>query len=83
MQTLLNNLNTGGYPPVDVDNAIGPETTVALTQALRENDPEDFVRRFDATRADAVQVRAYTQNRGGQAVAVAAHQRSTPGRGLA
>jgi LysM repeat protein len=83
MQTLLNNLNTGGYPPVDVDNDIGPETATAFAQALRENDPEDFVRRFDATRADAVQVRAYTQNRGGQAVAVAAHQRSTPGRGLA
>jgi hypothetical protein len=83
LQTLLNDLNTGGYPPVDVDNRIGPETTVAFIQALRENDPERLVRRFGKARADAVRVRAYTQNRSGHAVAVAEHQRSAPRHGVA
>jgi len=83
LQTLLNDINTGGYPPVDVDNEIGPETTVAFAQALREHDPESLVRRFGEARAGMVRVRAYSQSRSGRMVAVAEHQRSAPHHGMA
>jgi hypothetical protein len=77
LQTLLNDLNTGGYPPVDVDN--GSARKPPLPSPRRCGNTTGRLRpplRQGARRCGAV--RAYTQNRSGHAVAVAEHQRSAP-----